>query len=260
MTRHTRVTMRSAILFIGMCSASLALAGELTAHVEWGERVTMGTLVPGVVQKVNVIQGQQVAAGDLLLSLDQRSYRAQLAAAQAMQKQAQVMLEEAKREYERAQELYDRTVLSQHEFTVADIGLKKAEAEASSAAAKLAHARMQLDYSQLKAPFSGVVVEVNASPGEAVTAADRVPELLTLADDRHLQVTGLADAATQDAILAADRVVVKLGGRDLVAQRIVPGLEMGKNNQGQLLYPVTAVIEKPEDMRVRAGEAAWIAW
>jgi multidrug efflux system membrane fusion protein len=245
---------------MGMLYTSASLAGELAARVDWGKRVTLGTLVPGVVQAVNVTPGQQVAAGDPLLSLDQRSYRAQLAAAQATQKQAAILLEEARREYERAQELYDRTVLSQHELTVAEIGLRKAQAEASSAAAALARARLELDYSQLKAPFSGVVVEVNASPGQSVTAADRVPELLTLADDRNLQVTALSDAATQDGMLAAERVVVKLGGRELVAQQIVPGLEARNNGQGQLLYPVTAVIKRPDDMRVRAGESASIAW
>jgi multidrug efflux pump subunit AcrA (membrane-fusion protein) len=150
--------------------------------------------------------------------------------------------------------------LSQHELTVAEIGLKKAQAEAGAANAALVEARMRLEYSQLKAPFSGVVVQVNTAPGAAVTAAEQVPDLLTLADDRHLLVTGLVDAATQDAILAADRVLVKLGGRDLVAQRVLPGLETQANAQGQALYPVTAVIQRPDDMRVRSGEPARIAW
>lgn len=245
---------------IGMLLASPSLAGELAARVAWGQRVGMGILVPGIIQKVNVRPGQRVKAGEQLLALDQRVYRAQLVAAQARARRAKILREEAQREFDRAQELYDRTVLSEHDYTVAQIELRKAEAVSAGARSELAQARQQLQFSQIKAPFDGIVVERKASPGQAVTARLRVPELLVLADDRHLRVLAEADGNTLDALLAAKRRVVKLGGRDLAVQDVVPGVEAHASAQDKPLYPVTLFIERPLDLNVRAGQLARVVW
>jgi len=255
-----RISRWSMIWIVGMLSASSSLAGELVASVDWGQRLSMGTLVPGVVQKVEVRAGQRVKSGELLLALEQSAFRAKQVAARSRVRYARILLEEARREFDRAQELYDRTVLSEHELTIAEIGLRKAEAEAGDADAQAVQAGMQLQYSQLKAPFDGIVVRLNASPGLAVVSEQQVPELLVLADDRTLRVTAMADGATLEALGGASQVVVRFGGHELPAMKLTRGLEARPSPQGELLYPVTVLVDRPGDMDVRAGQPARIAW
>jgi len=251
---------RIALMLAALIWLPASLAGELAATVEWGKRLSMGTLVPGIVHKVEVIPGQRVTAGTRLLVLDQEVHLARLRAANAQVRRAQILRDEARKEFERAQELYDRTVLSQHELSVAEIGLRQAEAELASAAAEVQQARTQLDYSQLRAPFDGVVIEVRAQPGQAVTSEERVPELLVLVDDQQLKVRALADPGTLEALIASDSPQVKLGGKDLQAEQIIPGYEAVKTVQGQELFPVTVTVQRPQDVMVRAGQAARLAW
>ena len=245
---------------IGAFLCSFALSAELAATVGWAQRLAMGTLVPGIVRKVNVRVGERVKAGELLIALDQRAFRARLEAANARAKYAGILLDEARREFERAQELYDRTVLSEHDFTVARIGLRKAQSEEAQARSQLAQARQALAFSRIKAPFDGLVVDLNAFPGQAVTSALRVPELVVLAADHRLHISAQADGSTLDGLAGAGKVHVKLGGRDLVADSVLIGREAHRDVQGQLLYPVTVVVERPADLSVRAGQPARIVW
>jgi len=251
---------RTMVLMGLLGAVSSSLAGELAASVDWGKRLGMGTLVPGVVEKVAVRPGQRVEAGASLLSLDQKLYRSRLRAAEADSRRSRILLDEARLEYERAQELFDRTVLSKRDLMLAEIGLRSAEAEVAEAAAGVAAARAEIAYSELKAPFGGIVIEVRAEPGLAVNAEAGVPELLVIVDDRFLRVRALADAGALTAMLAAEAVRVKLDGRELVATEVWPGFESMKNVQGQELFPVTALVERPDDLVVRSGQSARILW
>lgn len=259
MKTHRRVFRWSALL-LGLCWGAASLAGELAATVDWGQRLSMGTLMPGIVQHIEVQPGQRVRSGDRLLVLDQRSYRARLRAAQASSRRAGILEEEARREFERAQELYDRTVLSQHELTVAEIGLREAEAALAAANAEVEGARMDIVQSQLTAPFDGIVVAVHAVQGQAVNAEHKVPELLVLADDRTLRITAWADEATLDDLVASASFRIRLNGTELTTKVLLPGLEARRTAQGLLQYPVTAVVERPREQAARAGQAARIVW
>ena len=100
------------------------------ATLQWGQRAELGTLVSGVVAEVPVRAGQSVNKGALLVTLDDRGFRARVQGAQAAVTRTGVRFEEAKREQERAIELYDRTVLSEHERQLAEIALAEAGRQA----------------------------------------------------------------------------------------------------------------------------------
>jgi len=124
--------------------AGVASAGELPGTLAWGERISMGTLVSGMVAEVPVRAGQRVNKGDLLVALVGRGLRAEVAGAKAETLRADVLLKEAQLEDERATELYERTVLSEHERTQATIGLREAQAQAQRARARLVQARLDV--------------------------------------------------------------------------------------------------------------------
>jgi len=241
------------------CSG-LGQAGELAGTLAWSERLAMGTLVSGVVKQVAVAPGQPVAKGDLLLALDDRGFRAELSGARAELQRAEVLLEEAQREDERATELYDRTVLSEHERTQATIALRQAEAAAQRAQAQLTGARIDLERSQLRAPFDGRVLAVEAAPGQSVVSTLQSEALLVLAADGQMLVQAQADLATAREIEQSASLAVEVAGQRLPAQGVRVGFEPVAQAAGGALYPVSVRFTRPAELLLRAGEAARLLW
>ena len=104
----------------------------------------------------------------MLLRLDSRGFQAAVDGAEARLDRARPTLQEARREVERAQELYDLGVLSDHELQLTRIALSQADAEYRLGEAGLTQARLDLEYSALRAPFDGLVLETHVAAGETV--------------------------------------------------------------------------------------------
>lgn len=154
----------------------------------------LGTLVSGVVDEVRVREGQQVRAGDVLVILDQREFKARLARARAVSARASALLAEAQREEERALELYDRGLLSDHELQKAQIGRLEAEARRAESMVEETGARLNLERTTVKAPFDGRIVEVNTWKGQPVRNALNIQTMIVLGVQRH---TGASAAGGQ---------------------------------------------------------------
>jgi membrane fusion protein (multidrug efflux system) len=114
----------------------------------------------GPVVELATEEGRRVAKGDLLARLDDREIRAQLEV-------AQVRLKEARTIYERAKELDKAGLVSQE-------GFDRARAEYQSAQGDFERLRVQLAYTEITAPFSGLVVERYVRFAEHVGAGDRL--------------------------------------------------------------------------------------
>ncbi len=140
----------------------------------------LGTLVSGVVAEVRVRKGQQVRAGDVLVILDQREFKARLDRARALSARASALLAEARREEERALELYDRGLLSDHELQKAQIGRLEAEARRAESMAEETRAQLDLERCTVRAPFDGKVLEVNAWKGRPIQNALTVQTMILL--------------------------------------------------------------------------------
>ena len=82
--------------------------------------------------------------------------------------EARAGLQDAELEFKRNQDLRQQKLISQAVFDRARANLKAAQARQDSAAANLARAEEQLGYTEVRAPYSGVVVERHVEPGEAV--------------------------------------------------------------------------------------------
>ncbi|WP_456404933.1 efflux RND transporter periplasmic adaptor subunit [Thiolapillus sp.] len=202
-----------------LLAGSLSAAEEHTVSLEPGRQLILGTLVSGVVQKVNVQPGQTVRQGEVLLKLDQREFQARLRRAQSRVARANSLFDEALREEERAIELYDRTLLSDHELQKAQIGKLEAESRKHDAAADLVQARLDLERSQVKAPVNGRIVEVQAWPGQPVRNALRIQPLMVLASTDFLRFS-----VALSGRLAISSVQVRVDGqwRQVSGFRLTP--------------------------------------
>ncbi len=196
------------LLFAGLLCLPAVQAAEINATLQWSDVRNLGTTVTARVNSVNVRPGMSVQQGDLLVDIDKRYFENQKNRAASLTRSFRLALDEAKLEQERAIELYDRTVLSQFDRRKADIQLAAAQADYSGALSALNDAKLDLEYSQILAPYDAVVLAVAVAPGEVfvnsfeartLVKVARAGEMLAVASVAADQLTGIKPGQQLDA-------------------------------------------------------------
>ena len=250
-------TLFSMILVIGGWQPVL-YAADLPAVLDWGQRVELGTLVSGPVSEIPVRVGQRVARGDVLLRLDPRGFRARLAKAEAVVARAQVRFDEARREDERAIELYDRTVLSDHDRQLAAIALEEAKSDLQAAKAQRTQAALDQERSAIRAPFDGLVVRVDAAPGQVIVSQLQSRPLVVLADDRRMQAVASVPAEHIERFSGVSATTVQIRGTVLPGG--VPSIDLEPLSEGgaTVRYAMRVPVVVGPELRLRSGESVTI--
>ena len=155
--------------------------------VEALRTAAVGSQVGGVVTKISFQEGDQVRAGQILIQLDPRPFRAALDQASAALARDRARAETARLDAERSKRLFEESVLS-----VAEWDQKRAEAEALAAtvradSAMMATARLNLDYTSIRAPISGRTGRLVVNVGDYVRAATSEP-LVTVVEPHPIRV------------------------------------------------------------------------
>jgi membrane fusion protein (multidrug efflux system) len=153
------------------------------------ERVEVRSEVSGRVREIRFREGARVAAGDVLLKIDDSELRAQLARAESRQAIAE-------REEKRQRELYDRNVSSSRDLDNAVTNLAVAKAEADLI-------RAQLAKTDIRAPFSGVVGLRAVSEGTYVTPATPIT---TVVDDNPVKIDFVVPERFAGQLKAGDAI------------------------------------------------------
>jgi RND family efflux transporter MFP subunit len=141
---------------------------RLDGIVEAVQRTTVSAQTQGVVMEILADVDDFVEQGSLVVRLKDVEQQAAVSRAEASLEEARARLVEARDEYERVKELGDRKLVSQSKIDAASAALKAARARRDSAQAELARAREQLDYTLIRAPYSGIVTERHVELGETV--------------------------------------------------------------------------------------------
>lgn len=166
---------------------------RVTGTLQAVQRAEVASQETGLVREVHVDVGDEVAEGDLLVSLDDRRMKASLAEARARVTAARAVVAERTAEAERADrdltmkdELFRQRAVSEREFLDAKRGASVAGARRDSAEEELAAAESALELMmvrtadlQVKAPFSGRVVERHVDPGEWLSPGSAVVTLVS---------------------------------------------------------------------------------
>ncbi|MDJ0858425.1 MAG: efflux RND transporter periplasmic adaptor subunit [Dinoroseobacter sp.] len=124
--------------------------------------------VSGFVEEVLVADGQPVKTGDVLFRIEDDVYAATLAARKADLGQAEANRDLAELELQRKQELFDRQVGSAADRDIALANEQVAVAQVEIAKAAIRQAQLDVDYTQVIAPFDGRIGRVEVSVGELV--------------------------------------------------------------------------------------------
>jgi len=141
---------------------------EITGNAASVNAVKLIARVEGYLDQIHYEDGQFVKKGDLLFTIQQNQYKDQLQQAQAQLLTAQASLTYAKTELVRYSKLVKQDAATQTE--VDHWTFEKASAEASllSAQAQVALARLNLSYTEVRAPFDGIVGKHLIDPGNVV--------------------------------------------------------------------------------------------
>ncbi|MEN1939712.1 efflux RND transporter periplasmic adaptor subunit [Luteimonas sp. MJ246] len=210
------------------------------------EEVSIGVELSGLrVASVAVEVGSVVAEGDVLLRVDDRTLASQLAQSDAQVREAQTNLETARRKAARIRELADSQMVSLQDAEEAEAARANAEARLNTAIASRDAARVQRDFTVVRAPVAGVVSARSVQPGQVVGAGG---ELLRLIRDGRLEWR--AELAEAD-LLRVDvgtpvRVESPAGFIEGTVRTVSPGLD-AQSRTG------TVYVDLPEPGGLRAG-------
>ncbi|OYY93205.1 MAG: efflux transporter periplasmic adaptor subunit [Hydrogenophilales bacterium 28-61-23] len=145
---------------------------ELVGRGEAFETVTLKSRIDGQVAAVPFNEGQQVAAGDVLVKLDPADFNARLRQAEAALARDRALLKKNLADVERYQSLRAQGFVSEEKVLEMRANADAAQATVAADTAALDLARLQLGYTTLRAPFSGIVGAKLVFPGAAVKIND----------------------------------------------------------------------------------------
>jgi len=152
---------------------------ELLGHVDAIETVELRPRVSGHIDEVRFQSGQLVNKGDVLFVIDPRWYRAQFDLATAQVERARVQAGNAQREARRSDALLAERAISAEEADTRTSRLAEANAALLAAQAALDTARLDLEYTEVRAPISGRVSRAFVTTGNLVSGTPSDATLLT---------------------------------------------------------------------------------
>ncbi|MCU0767739.1 MAG: efflux RND transporter periplasmic adaptor subunit [Gammaproteobacteria bacterium] len=153
---------------------------RLDGVVEATNRSTISAQTSGQVAEVLFDVEDYVTKGTVVVRLKDTEHRARLDQAEAELEAAEARLVEATRDHERVRGVHDKGLTSKAELDRATATLHAAEARREAAAAAVTQAREQLDYTQVRAPYSGIVTERLVQVGETAQPGQRLMSGISL--------------------------------------------------------------------------------
>ncbi len=143
---------------------------EATGYAAAINTTNLVARVQGFLQKINYKDGEEVKEGATLFVIEPEPYRLKLEQARAAEAGAQATLKQTELEYERQAELASRQVASKRALDDATANRDSARARLKQAEVDTAQAALNLSYTEVKAPFDGIVSARLVSQGEMVGA------------------------------------------------------------------------------------------
>ncbi|MDB5559393.1 MAG: transporter [Enterovirga sp.] len=131
--------------------------------------------VDSQITHMEVAEGAKVKEGDLLVRLDNRALKAQLAQADALVTKDRAQLEQARRDFARAEDLLAKRISTEVQRDTAATAVKVQEAQLAGDEAARANLAALLSYTEIRAPVSGRIGSIALKVGTMVKAVDTQP-------------------------------------------------------------------------------------
>jgi RND family efflux transporter MFP subunit len=222
-----------------------------SGYVVAQRKAAISSKASGRLEWLGVAEGSRVKAGDVIARLDARDVAAQLDSASANIKVAQAAIAQAEAENRdaaaslvRTQDLLKQKFISESALDQAKAradraiaGVASAKAALVAAQANARNAQVAVDYTQIRAPFDGIILSKSANVGDMVTpfssAADSKGAVVTMADMSTLEVEADVSESSLSKIAVGQPCEVTLDALPDVrfrgsVSRIVPTVDRAK--------------------------------
>jgi membrane fusion protein, multidrug efflux system len=192
-----------------LSESSLARGPVISGSLQPVVKAELNAEVSGIVMQVLKDNGDAVKAGDVLVKLDQTTYRDKLLSAQEAERSAVVTLEQSNRQLKRMQSLSKQSLVTQEGLEAAENKANQAQSDLASARARLVEARQQMEKTDVKAPFSGVVATRKVSAGDTAQIGKG---LMVLIDPASIRFEGYVAADRVGQVKVGNKVTFKVNG------------------------------------------------
>jgi len=152
---------------------------EFTGRLEPVEMVQVRPRVTGYIDSIHFEEGQRVEKGQLLYVIDPRPFEARVNQRRAQVSQAEAELSLAEANLHRAERLIDSDAISEEELDIRRSQQLQAQADLEAAEAALESARLELSFTEVKAPIEGIADRYLVTEGNLVTGDAQNATLLT---------------------------------------------------------------------------------
>jgi membrane fusion protein (multidrug efflux system) len=185
---ETTTAQTALILPVGIVNTTSAKTfNEYPATVEGESEVEIRPQVGGILEKIYVDEGAHVAAGQSLFKINDKVYKEQLNNANAELLAAQAAAANAKIEINKLKPLVQNNVVAEPQLETAVSNYNIALARIKQAQSVVADAKINLNYTLIKAPVAGYISRLNKKAGSLLSIGD-VVELTTLSDIKDVHV------------------------------------------------------------------------
>ncbi|MBY5775244.1 efflux RND transporter periplasmic adaptor subunit [Rhizobium leguminosarum] len=207
--------------------------------------------VSGIILRQSFEEGGMVKAGDILYELDPTPFEASYRNAEAALRRAESALPSARARSQRYQSLSASSVVSRQDFDEARTQMLQAEADVAAASAALETARIELEYTKVRAPISGRADASNVTEGALVTE-DQASPMTTIRQTETINVDLVRSSASLLALnkALASQDIRPLEGSVTVELRLEDGSKYGY--PGKLQFRNGAVSQSTGMVLMRA--------
>ena len=190
-------------------NAALATGPSITGSVQPERRADLRAEVSAGVLQVLKENGDSVRRGDLLVRLDDTAIRDSLASADASARASGQAFDQAERQFQRMTTLRKSGMVSTQALEDAETRRNNAQSDLEAAKTRTAQARQQLQRTEARAPFDGIVSDRKVSAGDTAQIGK---ELVKVIDPSSMRFEGLVSADSIGSVKAGQSVFFQVNG------------------------------------------------
>lgn len=222
--------------------------------------VSVGTQVSGTVKELLADYNAKVQKGQVLAILDSSLFDAQVAQSKANVESAKASLELAEANERRIRELYAKEYVSKQELDQSVQTLKSAKAQLAQMRAANVKDVTNKEYSVIRSPVSGVVIDRQIDVGQTVAASFQTPTLFKIAKDlKSMQIDSAFAEADIGKIKVGQEVTFNVdayGNRPF--KGVVKQIRLNATTQSNVVtYNVVVSVDNPEEI-LMPGMTAYV--